>query len=402
MPPVSSVIKSSENLLFSSSADEFNSDKSSSQVNLSRTTINHQKLPDRNFPTASTFSIDLDPFSSSSSSSIASFKDIQAREALTTPFADPFGLSIFETNLKDVTFNKQDPFSSPDTKPIDSFKMAKIDDIPALNFSNVDDLDGTTAFDAPPDLEIEELEIDNENIDDAFRVHEIVESASSKAKENTEGDAQSESTHAKSDEECEDADSQDESRNGLSQEPDFGPSFLNSRSKKQSYDTIQSLNLDGDNSRKNTGDSEESTPQNEATTKFTLHDAVETETSTDTFSKANEEKPTMRPSFTKVMPSKTDDRKGSLQEDRKSSRQFDRKSSLQNIKINFDEEDDNTNEIKTYEETIDEEEQAEENVKENVEDVDKKSTLTGTEERKPFITIKRVNTEKYCDERTDK
>ncbi len=279
--------------------------------------------------------------------------------------------------------------------------MTKIDDIPALNFSNVDDLDGTTAFDAPPDLEIEDLKIDDVEIEEkVVQVNDAVETNTfndeADEDENVEEGNKIENPDTKSYAEDEGGDGQDGDKDGGLAEPDFDSSFSMNFSKKMSYDTIQSLNLDGNNSRKNTGDSDEIVVENKKTAKFTLSDAVEDETNTDTLTNTHEEKILpLRPSFTKVLAGKAEDRKASLQVERINSRQFDRKSSLQNIKINFDEEDDNADQNKIFEETIEEEVQAEENEKKVVEEEVDKSTLVNTEDRKPFIKIKRVNTEKY-------
>lgn len=323
--------------------DSFNSSVNKPKLSeppLSKTIINHQKLPERSFPTASTFSIDIDPFSSSSSaSSVASFKvdliqenDLPVKDTSSIP--DPFGADLFKTNPtlfdqkvttddpfkeetesnsfeKDLSdpftekSNKSDPFSIFDTinteKNLETSIMSlKIDDIPPLDFSKVEELNGSTAYDEPDTessenkdfespKEIKELEIKPEN--------EVIEhnDAEIKPKEvaeikNEEKEVKEEEVSEKSDQDSEpetkfdikvDSDEDDDDEQKDEQTSKISIQKPNSAFlKKHSYDTIMSLDLQGGGSRKNSNESEESEDLSKRFN-FTLEGAVEDETSDD-------------------------------------------------------------------------------------------------------------------------
>lgn len=334
----------------------------------SKTIINHQKLPERSFPTASTFSIDIDPFSSSSStSSVASFKVDLINETYLpvrdncdpfqtnkTQFDDPF-----ETQLepkKDLVIsdpfsdNKKpkdnDPFSVFDTisnssnKEINTMSL-KIDDIPPLDFNNVEELNGSTAYDEPQESgdhfespkEIKELETEPENTvedneADKNKPEEVKEEITELEKI-VEEEKVSE-TKYESDQESDsptkfdikvDSDEDDELKDeGKSMNSTIHKTNSALFDKKHSYDTIMSLDLQG-GSRKNTNESEESDEDLSKRFNFTLEGAVEDETNDDVVEQVQDES---KQSITKVIEAEVNE----LKEEENDSKSSEQRSTL--------------------------------------------------------------------------
>lgn len=397
MPPVTSLPTDSEPLF--PPTDQFTATQIKTS-NPTKTISSHQALPERTFPTASTFSIDLDPFSSSSSTSINSL-NFNDRKSPIQSALDPFGIGPFENTVKEETFKQnKDPFAVFDKIPIIESvdRMSKKEEIPALNFNNVDELDGSTAYDEQPEPEIDEPENSPEPVQKTEEVAEPqLETQTSGSYEMVEPE---EEPTSKEDEE----DVQDTIDSHLSRNMTVPSLRGNKRSqKKQSYDTIQSLDLSG--TRKNTNESEDnSNDENDdsgtnAAPKFTLEDAVEDESSTDT-----------RQSFMRILPGKKEDRKSSLQFDNFEIRYND-KEEVEEIVETIDEEETNSNNIEAEtvvensnpEQQVDETKEKSTNEKNSHNDKDDRTGATGTSqstlttvvEKKPFIAIKKVNLQVY-------
>lgn len=378
----------------------------------------HHKLPEKHFPTASTFSIDIDPFSASSSSSTNS-----SPKAI-SPDKEPFSeIQLFDPFTTSLKINNDDPFSvfncitsppKPTTK--DTHKMSsdnkKADNsIPPLNFSNVDDLDGHTAFDDPPELEEEELQSKHNNLQTFDKVEHALEMASEATKPgNEEEPVRGEPSRRDFD----DDDDENEDEDKVIKSEPIKPSRQADFS--QSYDTINSLDLRGEDDL----NEEAVETKTGGDIRFTLDGVVEDETSTDAVKSDDDDdedemdsKPAARPSFTKILDINSANAIGRFQvETVKQAGGIGKRSSLQieDIKLNY--EDNNDDEIVKYEETIDEENDEQEEKEfeaksvpidgdaseKNEKEAEQKereeavqSTLTSeAQERKPFIQIKRV------------
>jgi hypothetical protein len=240
--------------------------------------------------------------------------------------------------------------------------------IPPLNFSNVDDFDGSTAFDDPPKLEEEYQSESNNQRDD-----HVIKKASEFNHNIENGDHLKENT----------ASAEEEKETN-----EFSEAVANF---SKSYDTIKSLNLEGENAD-SLGSNEENV-EKPGQIKFTLSGVVEDETSTDVNKSDDEDlaefKTIARKSFTKILTSPPAEI---------STGGFGKRSSLQidDIKLNY--EDNNDDEIINYHEPIDEEtdevedKRGESTKKEDTkEEENVQSTLTSeSQDRKPFIKIKRV------------
>lgn len=285
--------------------------------------------------------------------------------------------------------------------------------IPPLNFSNVDDLDGHTAFDDPPELGEEELASKHNNLQTFDKVEHALEMASQATKPGNEEEPVREEPP-----DFDDDDDDDEGEDKVIKSEPSKPSRQADFS--QSYDTIKSLDLRGEE------DSNEEAVETKTggDIKFTLDGVVEDETSTDAVKSDDDDddevemdsKPAARPSFTKILDIKSAGaigKRSSLQVERvKLAGGIGKRSSLQieDIKLNY--EDNNEDEIVQYEETIDEEndepeekeveaksvpvdgDASETNEKEaepeEGEEAVQSTLRSDTQERKPFIQIKRV------------
>ena len=223
----------------------------------------HQQLPNKNFPSVNNFSIDLDPFSSSSSSSLSSY---QFGNQVTDPFEAENELKKLESN----------PFAVFETFADQLNKMSD-EEAPALNFSQVNDFDGSTVY-------------DKDNLEDSTRQKRITLDSVEEIIEEEEASAQI--------------------------TPQQSHMLHN---KKLSYDTIQSLDIQNPQLQKEDSDEEDfadsftafkrDTPiQSEAGVQ--LSDAVRDETSTDPVD-------TFKPVFTKVLRN-NDDSDDSDEEETKS------------------------------------------------------------------------------------
>ena len=261
-----------ENNFFAVSSPPLPEKNPQSDIKPSINVSSHQQLPNKNFPSANNFSIDLDPFSSSSSSSLSSY---QFGNQITDPFEA-------ENELKKIESN---PFAVFETFADQLNKMSD-EEVPVLNFSQVNDFDGSTVY-------------DTDNLEDSTRQKRItLDSVEETIEEEEEASAHITPQQSR---------------------------ML--RNKKLSYDTIQSLDIQNPQQQKEDSDEEDFADSFTAFKRDTpiqpeagvqLSDAVKDETSTDPVD-------TFKPVFTKVLRN-NDDSDDSDEEETKSG-----KSSMLNV-----------------------------------------------------------------------